>query len=530
MQAVAAPPPPVDFFFFLLTPLAYHPYYKHPLHCTMDDLIAQTLTKLTGATAAQYHHILARFLSADVRITEVQQAQTLPVWRIQQSIHTIATTPGRMLHARVLRTIFNNHWPFLRESGHRFTLVGGGGRATPAPATQAPGLAAFLPKMVVDHPHFPQHKPMWQRLVLHSNGNSSKIHNLRYRITVVFQTLFQHHTADGPARLPENLDRTEILACIRRHTAQHHTAGNPHRSTQYARQVVMHIRAVWVALGLSVHPTFTNMATDLATDPDAYLAECENHLYQPPVPTVGRNYFTEQEMAQLLLPTPGRSLRDQCILLLLAETGMRRRAVAWLRVSAVYDLIGDRPLPVAYSKEKNGHTRAFVIGPRLRDAVHNYMQMRRGGDWLFPSRRNAHMHISGRVVNHVVQKAAAQCGIQGPHVHAHSIRHVLLLLFVLLIRRQRGCSARRTPPGPLCLRCPSCRSRPNAPRSPRDFRTAVPCRPRTRPRCRCRSSRRRRPSCASGSTTCGSSAAQTPRAASGPSPAAGPGTRRVGGR
>lgn len=72
-----------------------------------------------------------------------------------------------------------------------------------------------------------------------------------------------------------------------------------------------------------------------------------------------RDHFTETEV-QAILELQTLSVRDRLILRILAETGLRRRAVSWLTVDGVYDTIARVSRNIGHATEKG---MVFGLGP-----------------------------------------------------------------------------------------------------------------------------------------------------------------------
>ena len=106
-----------------------------------------------------------------------------------------------------------------------------------------------------------------------------------------------------------------------------------------------------------------------------------------------RDHFTEAEIEALLrLPL---TKRDALVLHILAETGLRRRAVSWLLVDGVYDRCAKAALPVARALEKGLVMRPFVLSPRTRALLTSYMEDEHPGSqyrWLFPSPKKGYQY------------------------------------------------------------------------------------------------------------------------------------------
>ena len=73
-----------------------------------------------------------------------------------------------------------------------------------------------------------------------------------------------------------------------------------------------------------------------------------------------RDHFTEGEI-QALLGLQDLEPAEMLILRILVETGLRRRAVAWLTVDGVYDRVQRRARDIAGATEKGLVMRSFVL-------------------------------------------------------------------------------------------------------------------------------------------------------------------------
>lgn len=138
-----------------------------------------------------------------------------------------------------------------------------------------------------------------------------------------------------------------------------------------------------------------------------------------------RDHFTEAEM-QALLALPQLTPRDRLMLRVMAETGLRRRAVSWLLVDAVYDRNRGAPLTVGSATEKGLAVRRFTLSAGTRAQLDDYVRNHHPGPatrWLFPSpHHGARAPISAGVVSQVLARACRSAGIRGRHIHTHAIR------------------------------------------------------------------------------------------------------------
>ena len=145
----------------------------------------------------------------------------------------------------------------------------------------------------------------------------------------------------------------------------------------------------------------------------------------PPVITLAsRDHFTQAEVAAIIGVSQNNP-RNHTMLRIMSETGLRRRAVSWLTVDAVYDTVARNPLLVATAVEKGLAVRHFQLSETTRQVLGYYIEnnLRQPYRWLFPSPcHEGQRPIGSHTVNTVLQRACRQAGISGRHVHSHAIR------------------------------------------------------------------------------------------------------------
>ena len=138
-----------------------------------------------------------------------------------------------------------------------------------------------------------------------------------------------------------------------------------------------------------------------------------------------RDHFTQAEM-DLILNLPGLSIRDHLMLQIMAETGLRRRAVSWLLVESVFDRESQTCLPTGKALEKGMVVRQFVLSQTTAELLKKYVMHVHPGPhtrWLFPSSKKANLYpITPSVVNNVLLRACAMAKIRGNHTHTHAVR------------------------------------------------------------------------------------------------------------
>ena len=106
------------------------------------------------------------------------------------------------------------------------------------------------------------------------------------------------------------------------------------------------------------------------------------------------------------------SLRDRLMLQIMAETGLRRRAVSWLLVESVFDRVNGAPLPTGRALEKGMIVRPFRLSQQTSDLLIRYIGDEHPGDyvrWLFPSPKKGNTQpITPSVVNNILLRACVQ--------------------------------------------------------------------------------------------------------------------------
>lgn len=141
----------------------------------------------------------------------------------------------------------------------------------------------------------------------------------------------------------------------------------------------------------------------------------------PRIPEVPVPVLTEADLKALLKTTEGKGFderRDNALIRLLIDTGMRRAEVAGLQVS---DL--DLDLDVAVVTGKGSHVRSAPFGDKTALALDRYLRVRRthpgaNSPWLWLSRKG---QLTDSGVAQILRRRGNDAGI-GP-IHPHQLRH-----------------------------------------------------------------------------------------------------------
>jgi hypothetical protein len=123
--------------------------------------------------------------------------------------------------------------------------------------------------------------------------------------------------------------------------------------------------------------------------------------------------FTGEDICRLKKVAWASSLHH-LIVTLLSQTGLRRRAVAWLRLDCVVDRTGPGRVVrrIGVAMEKGMRVRHFPIGAELRACVERYLEEhgRRCTHWLFPNRGDQRKHVAPCTIQRIVKQL---CGVAG---------------------------------------------------------------------------------------------------------------------
>ena len=138
-----------------------------------------------------------------------------------------------------------------------------------------------------------------------------------------------------------------------------------------------------------------------------------------------------------------RRSRDRCMLVLLADTGIRREELTWIRVSDVVGASADRKLPVRTSKRKGNPYRLIPISDETFRMLLEYIDVTRSiqvrrlnrrkigfkdQGWLFCTREGFKMAPS--TVSQLFWDLRAEAGLT-ERISAHMLRHRYITLQVM---------------------------------------------------------------------------------------------------
>jgi site-specific recombinase XerD len=148
-------------------------------------------------------------------------------------------------------------------------------------------------------------------------------------------------------------------------------------------------------------------------------------MHAPIVPVEPPEVLRAEDRERLLKVTSGRDFddrRDNAILRLLFDTGMRRGELAGLKVGDL-DIEGDSALDVAYVVGKGRRPRACPFTDETATALRRYLKVRAQHphaalEWLWLGKKG---RLTDNGVLQMVRRRGRQAGLE--HVYVHLFRH-----------------------------------------------------------------------------------------------------------
>lgn len=384
---------------------------------TLFDAMVQSSARLrmkSPGTLAQYYRSLQWYWRSWIVPTGRLPCSRAEVQLFLDTQRQATSLPP--LNHRVLQALANHFWvPPL--SGP--TVVLGRSRRVrtdmPGPPQQSHDWTYYVPVYIVDGAEFYLHETELQEFVALQMPRPTNVRNIRYRVSVAhkwFLTRIEQHS------------RASVMEAVVHRVHQISTPASFDRIITETTRIANCVLLVW---GLSyklcskhVRQVCTRMTKcdHIIRMNTMHTEQCKQNILNP----LSRQAFNAAEV-QTLVETAA-TLRDRCVIMLMAHTGLRRRAVAWLPLSSVWD--GAKLCHVAQATEKGMHTRVFVIDAALATCLRDYITHERPHNckspWLFPSRKDLSMPISGCTLALRLKQHCARVGIKGQHVRLHGLR------------------------------------------------------------------------------------------------------------
>lgn len=336
----------------------------------------------------------------------VQPRGRLPHSRVEVQRFLMSDTACR--HHRVLQALVNRHWDLPGPpvvAHHRRPLHGYNRCRT----QRSDGIHLYLPRYIPQD--FPQMGTL-RALVALCGAAPANAHNVCYRVGIAYRWLL------GSGRTPIALTEAIIARAKRAKCA---IAAK--RVIAETTGVANHLAQVWGKPWRLCRVHITKLFQSTAGCDDLIQRNThETETKKRCEAVCKRRAFCGAEVAQLL--STAKSLQDRCVIVVLAHTGLRRRAVAWMQLSAVWD--GVQVRAEGYALEKGSLTRSFTIDDLMAQCLTDYiLHERRGGPsspWLFPSRYKPAQCIHPSTLALRLRQHCDRLGIVGQHARPHGMR------------------------------------------------------------------------------------------------------------
>ncbi len=119
-------------------------------------------------------------------------------------------------------------------------------------------------------------------------------------------------------------------------------------------------------------------------------------------------------------------LIDETLFLLMITTGLRATGVSHIKLEHVVTTINDKTIvkQTGRTLEKGNKWFTFVINKKVHSLLERWIDEGRKsrGSYLFPG-RGEDIGVCPHRINSIIKGIAKRAGLEGPHIHAHSLRH-----------------------------------------------------------------------------------------------------------
>jgi len=120
------------------------------------------------------------------------------------------------------------------------------------------------------------------------------------------------------------------------------------------------------------------------------------------------------------------NLLDEILFMLMITTGLRAGGVSNIKLENIVTFVNNKMIVKQNGRtlEKGGKWFTFVINKRVNELLEKWIETGRKsmGSYLFPG-RGEDIGISTHRINTIIKNIGKRAGVEGPHVHAHSLRH-----------------------------------------------------------------------------------------------------------
>lgn len=326
-------------------------------------------------------------------------------------------TPG---HHRALQAMANQFWiPEL--SGLPVTLSGARvafKKRLKNAADAADAWTYFVPRYILaDHDNFAQYKGVLCSYV--GAPKREDVRNVRYAVSILWGILV---AMDGVTTIPSEVGTEVLMGAIVKRGHQS-LRGNVDRvlveTTRIANRFLLVCGLSWqlplAQVRAAYHASLNcNHLITINTSHTEMKKRCTR--------LVSRHSFNDSEVSQLI--NHASTLRDRCVFVVLARTGLRRRALAWMQLAAVWD--GSQVRSEGYTLEKGMRLRMFTIDSDMAQCLRQFIMHERPwgrqSRWLFPSPHNPAAHIQPGTLQLRLKQHCSRLGIVGSQVRLHGLR------------------------------------------------------------------------------------------------------------
>jgi integrase len=138
-----------------------------------------------------------------------------------------------------------------------------------------------------------------------------------------------------------------------------------------------------------------------------------------------KHTFTPDEL-DLLYNEVAKNNKNKLIYLLLITTGMRVGGLVKIKIDDVAT-ITDSKIDIKRTGrtiEKGNKWFSFVINDNTKQLLYQYIESERISNsvYLFPSKKSD-THVTTASIRYMIKAVAKKSGVEGSHVHPHSLRH-----------------------------------------------------------------------------------------------------------
>lgn len=335
-----------------------------------------------------------------------------------------------LLHHRVLQSIANRFWVpqlsgppivlLMRKGDHpgRGEVI----TTTPFPTRD---WTYFVPRYILNnHSVFTEHQRTLSAYVCSCAPSPTDVGNIRYQLSILFRWVLVKVPSLLQVRPDTAVMEKNLIAAVLARAL--HAKCPPNKAEYIIQETVRVINRLLLGLGITVtvcSRVVKNLyRSSISCDRLITSNTIRTNIAKANFPCTVQDAFSQVDITRLI--SDASTAFDRCIFLLMSQIGLRRRAVAWLRLAAVWN--GQQVLTEGWAVEKGTRLRVFTINDTLAQCLYIYITRQRqcasGSPWLFPSPRDPGAHIRPGTLALRLKKHCTRLKIIGSHTHPHAIR------------------------------------------------------------------------------------------------------------